>query len=121
VEADLQRFYRINLGDLFTGALTWRRLRTLIRHLPLDSATARAQHGEAVAWSDTEHLLAGIVDLLAGANWQRAQAGSKNRIPRPKPLPRPGQKPTERRYGSTNLSAENVKKLLHSFDPVQGA
>ena len=40
-------------------------------------------------WTVDQHLLASIVDLLAAANWQRA-GNRKN--PRPKPLPRPGQK-----------------------------
>ena len=48
---------------------------------------SRAINGEAARWGDTEHLLAAMVDLLAGANWQRA--GDKRR-PAPEPITRPG-------------------------------
>jgi hypothetical protein len=47
-------------------------------------------HGES--WTDTEHLLAATVDLLAWANHQRAQASTKKPLPKPKPLPRPSGK-----------------------------
>ena len=55
-----------------------------VRHLPDDSATWVAIHGEKAMWGTTDYLLASVVDLLAGANWQRAGKG-----PKPKPLPRP--------------------------------
>ena len=42
------------------------------------------------AWTNGEHLLAGVVDLLAGANWQRSKDGSEGKNI-PKPLPRPGE------------------------------
>jgi hypothetical protein len=41
------------------------------------------------AWTTGEHLLAGAVDLLAGANWQRSKDGSEGRNA-PKPMVRPG-------------------------------
>jgi hypothetical protein len=100
VEADLQRFYRIRLADLAAGRLSWRRFGVLVRHLPLDSATALAVNGDAAAWGITEHLLAAAVDALNAANWQRA--GDK-KLPRPKPIPRPG---TDRR-----LSVEMAERL----------
>jgi hypothetical protein len=43
-------------------------------------------YGEAADWSTDTHLLANVVDLLAGANWQRGGGGSARR---PKPLQRP--------------------------------
>lgn len=43
--------------------------------------------GHDAAWTPESHLLAEVVDLLAGANWQRG--GSKG--PKPKPAPRPKQ------------------------------
>lgn len=118
MEADLQRYYGVALGDLFTGAMSWRRLRVLVDNLPRESATAARLHGEAVAWGAQEHLTATVIDTLNVSNWQRAQAGSKTRIPRPKPVPRPGEKRKERRYGHTDLSADDVKALLRSFDPT---
>lgn len=42
IEADLLRYYQVDLLDLYRGEMSWRRLRVLVRHLPLESATARA-------------------------------------------------------------------------------
>ncbi|MFI1580009.1 hypothetical protein [Embleya sp. NPDC020630] len=41
IEADLLRYYRVDLLDLYRGEMSWRRLRVLIRYLPPESATAR--------------------------------------------------------------------------------
>jgi len=87
--------------------LSWRRLGVLVRQLPPTSRLAREQHGDAVRWGDTEHLLAGIFDLLAGANWQRG--GGKGQ--RPKPVKRPTDKKNETRYG-TAMPPEQAKAKL---------
>lgn len=57
-------------------------------YLPRDSATmlAVAPKQEAELWGVAEYLLAQVVDLLAGANWQRA---GKKSAPKPKPVNRP--------------------------------
>lgn len=57
-------------------------------HLPRDSATMLAVHPleEVELWSADTHLLAAVVDQLAGANWQRSGGKSS----RPKPIRRPG-------------------------------
>ncbi len=89
VEADLQRTYGLALTD-FPHSLTWRRLAVLVRHLPRDSAVGRAVSGEAALWGVTDYLLANIADLLAGANWQRQNAGASSHSPKPDPVPRPG-------------------------------
>jgi hypothetical protein len=85
LESDLLRFWNIDLPrDLGTKRLTWRRLRVLIQNLPQDSATQVEIHGHQAMWDVTDYLLANVVDLLAGANWQRSGKGQ-----RPKPFPRP--------------------------------
>lgn len=56
-----------------------------MRNLPTRSATGSELYGEAVDWSTDTYLLATVIDLLAGANWQRG--GGPGR--RPKPVPRP--------------------------------
>lgn len=43
-----------------------------------------AIHGHQAAWGVTDYLLANVIDVLAGANWQRSGKGQ-----RPKPFPRP--------------------------------
>jgi hypothetical protein len=96
--------YGIDLGDLFTGALTWRRLIVLLKGLPAGSRLARALD-PAAAWTTGDYLAAQaadntslVADELAAFRWQWATANSKkgSRPKKPKPyprLPRPGQKP----------------------------
>lgn len=80
------RFWGIDLqADLDTPRLTWRRLSVLLAHLPPDSATLREIHGEMADWTTTDYLLAAILDVNRGANWQRG--GGKGS--RPQPIPRP--------------------------------
>jgi len=94
VEADLLRFYGVDLLDYHRGRLTPRRLRVLIRHLPKEAALVRAlRGGEDVEWGLAEHLLAAAVDQLAAGNWLFATAHTpEDRDPpeRPEPVPRPG-------------------------------
>lgn len=58
-------------------------------HLPRDSATMLAvlPREEIELWDLQAHLLATVVDLLAGANWQRTgkRSGKPKPIKRPKP------------------------------------
>lgn len=84
------RFWNLDLHrELGTDRLSYRRLAALIANLPLESATLRKMLGaEYVSWGPTEHLLAVVVDVLQGANWQRSGGKSS----KPKPLPRPKSK-----------------------------
>jgi len=93
VEADLLRFYGVDLLDYHRGRLTARRLRVLIQHLPRDAALVRAVHGEDAGWGLTEHLLAAAVDHLAAGNWMFAAvhtAEDGDPPERPEPVRRPG-------------------------------
>ena len=93
MEADLLRYYGVDLLDRYRGRLSARRLRVLIQHLPRDAALVRALHGEEGEWGLTEHLLAAVVDLLAAGNWQFAAAHTPEHADppeRPAPIPRPG-------------------------------
>lgn len=87
--------------------MTWRRLGVLVRNLPPSSRLARLQHGDSVRWSDNEHLLAGIFDLLAGANWQRGNGKGS----RPKPIKRPASKDDEVHFGKPVPIEEAREKL----------
>jgi len=85
-EADLQRFYGIDYRDRWRGTLTLRRLAVLIRHLPPESATARALAGGPV-WTLTEHLLDDVrrqVAVLAGAKEPDAYPGRFTVLPSPR-------------------------------------
>ncbi|CAL9530388.1 hypothetical protein [Streptomyces sp. enrichment culture] len=83
----------MDLLDWHRGRLSSRRLAVLVRHLPRDSATLRAMHGEAVEWTVTDYLLAAAVDQLAEANWMFATVNrdeDAEPLEYPKPVPRPG-------------------------------
>jgi hypothetical protein len=86
--------------------MSWRRFGALLRHLPLDSAFARQQLGEAAGWGVAEHLLASAVDALNGANWQRAgRRGSA----RPKPVQRPGVKGEGETFRGESVPLDEMK------------
>lgn len=90
VEADLQRYYGLHVGD-FPWPLTARRLIVLLKHLPADSATQEALADDLTrGWTEERQLLATVVDELRLLQYQRALiAGAKNVRP-PDPIPRPG-------------------------------
>lgn len=90
---------------MWTGELSWRRLGVLVRHLPPESATKTALRNaapeedlqQAVSdaereygpWSQSEMLLAEMVDLLRWLQWAKTEAAEKKQPP-PDPFPRPG-------------------------------
>lgn len=76
-----------------------------VEHSPRESAVFRDLHPEFAEWGVVEHLLAGAVDALNVANWQRV--GKKN-APRPKPVKRPGLK-KEQRLGRGGIPASDFK------------
>lgn len=93
MEADLLRYYGVDLLDYHRGTLSARRVRVLIEHLPRDAALVRALHGETAEWGLTEHLLAATVDQLAVSNWLFVSANRDEHADppeRPSPVPRPG-------------------------------
>jgi len=103
----------VDLGDLGSERLSFRRLRVLLSHLPQESRTVRAIAGDKAMWSLTDHLLAAGVDALRIANWQRGKKGAK----RPKPIPRPGVKDGKRRIGKTDANPRQVARFLASRAP----
>lgn len=82
------------LKAFYKGRVTPRQLLVKITRLPRTSATMRAISPEATAWSTTDYLLAGVIDVLATANWQRS--GDKN-APRPIPVERPNAEREQRK------------------------
>ncbi len=90
--------------------MSWRRLGVLVHHLPADSATVRAVGGPQFEWSATDYLLAAAVDAIRAGNWQRSGKAS---APKPKPLPRPGDR---RRFGGKrSFSTEQMDRLMASW------
>lgn len=82
IEADFQHYYRINLGDLYAGALSLRRFGVLVYGLPPGSVTWRAQGG-ALAWSDETR--AGMLTRHAIQQLQESFAERPSSLPLPEP------------------------------------
>ncbi|KRV49700.1 hypothetical protein AQ490_18490 [Wenjunlia vitaminophila] len=83
----------MDLLDWHRGTLTTRRLAVLVRHLPPESAFARAHEGERAEWTLTDHLLAAAVDHLAIGNWMFASVNRDeyaDPLDPPEAVPRPG-------------------------------
>ena len=73
-----------------TDRLNWRDVQVVILEADQGSAIARCELGESAFWTVDTHLLAGVLDALNGANFQRSGGRGK----KPSPVPRPGEKPT---------------------------
>lgn len=84
LEADFQRYYGLDLLDIYRGTLSPRKVAALAANLPAGAATWQ-EMGVDAAWTAEEHMLALIADTLQAANWQRGGGKGKQ----PKPLPRP--------------------------------
>jgi hypothetical protein len=106
IEYDLSAYHGQALSDLWTGDLSWRRLGVLIKHLPPESATKTSirnatpvEQLQAVvddsetkygAWSQTDMLLAQLIDLVTWLQWAKTKAADTRPNEPPKPYPRPG-------------------------------
>jgi hypothetical protein len=100
VEADLQRYYRVDLRDLWRGGLTMRRLRALIDGLPGDAMLWTAvrrrpdtvpapANTDALRWGTDQELAAAMIDAIREVTWAVMQANARGAVKRPKPFPRP--------------------------------
>lgn len=78
---------------LFTGRLSWRKLKVLLYHLPSDAVTVRAQSGLEADWSYEHELLAIVADRVAELTWLTVEIHKKEGAdnPTPEPIARPGQ------------------------------
>lgn len=86
--------------------ISWRDLKAVINQRRDDSALSRSFDPDW-RWTPQMHLLAGIFDQLAGANWQR---GSGKKKDMPKPLPRPGVEPEVKHHKPTAVPLDEFKR-----------
>lgn len=102
VEADLQRYYGVDLRDLWRGGLSLRRVGVLIVGLPPESLTMSAllpMMPEQVEsdkpdrqWSTEAQLLASVVDAVTSLTHVYVAGHSKTSPPRWQPIKRPSDK-----------------------------
>lgn len=87
--------------------LSWLDLKAVINLRRDDSALSRSLNPDW-RWTLDTQLLAGVADLLAGANWQRG--GGKGE--RPKPLERPGFRPEKKVHKADAIPLDEFRKRL---------
>lgn len=104
IEFDLIRL-GLRLRDVGSVGFNWRDLLVIVKRLGRDTELYRALHPEDdTSWSISDYLLALIADQSALRLWQAGGGrGSK-----PKPVPRPGDEPTQKHYGT----AEPVESIV---------
>ena len=110
VEYDLIKL-GLRLRQLGTEWLTWRDLLVIVQHAGNDTSLYMAMHPDAAAWNLSEHLLAVIADAVIAGNWMQSKDGQRNRN-RPKPIPRPGVEPENKRFGGKAESMETIRDWL---------
>lgn len=92
-------------------------LRVILPHLPPGSAFKRALNPGMAVWGPAEYILADLFDVLAGANWQRANQGEQNPSPRPAMYPRPA--PARQPVRPPAPGAEPVTELSSKEQRIQ--
>lgn len=68
IEADLARYYQVNLVDFYRGRISARRLSVLIQQLPAESRLVTALNDGKPVWTVTDNLLADVWSLLVKVN-----------------------------------------------------
>jgi hypothetical protein len=126
VEADLLRYFSIDLMDLWRGRLSFRRLALLIRHLPSESWTQTALRDAAEGelaepadnelasftgqpWALANYQLASLKDEIAHLRFVVARSAGNDKYPPPTPTPRPGLNRPVRRQSAAAIAY--LKKL----------
>jgi hypothetical protein len=88
---DLQRYYGIDVTDLWRGTLTLRKVHVLLGGLPSDSPTVYALAGEEFSalkgWSFTDLLLGRMAEEFALYRWQWEAAHTDPKKNRGRPQP----------------------------------
>ena len=99
MEADLQRYYQIDLSDLYHGKLSLRRLSVLVAYLPPGSATWAAQNDITFGWSLTDFLITDLFHATSGE-------------------PHPA-RPTGKEKAEANRAKELAERLLAQRERLQ--
>lgn len=120
----------MDLRDLFTGRMSWRRLSLVLANLPVESRYVTERRNDTDAkdlplpepgifgpWPQTDMLLARIGDLLERQQW--AEADPKTRGAPPRPYPRPGTESNVRAISDEALAYLEYKRVHQGEDPPE--
>ncbi|MCT1790625.1 hypothetical protein [Dermabacter hominis] len=79
----------------------------IVKRSPFGSDLFHALHEETSPhWNQVTYILADMMDAMN--IWRWADAGRKG--PKPRPIPRPGDKSEDRHYGTTPVSVEELEE-----------
>lgn len=100
------------LGD-GTGRLTYADVLALTTQAGRDTAVARHEVGEHAEWTPDTYLIAGVLDALNNANWQRGggRGAKPDSVPRPAAINQPG-------TTSSPATSQPQQALGESFEPA---
>lgn len=84
LEADLQRFYQVDLADLYRGLITPRKVAVLATNLPRASAVGRSMGGPDAISDEVESLW--LLEHTT-ASIAHAKGGSKGKAPQMREYP----------------------------------
>lgn len=91
----------LRLRWLGTEVLTWADLLSIIRGASRASPIGRELGGASAEWGPNEYLLALVVDSLQWSNYLlQLQINPRSQPERPRPVSRPGAKPSGTRLGA---------------------
>ena len=114
VEHDLLTQTGYCLADIGSG-ITWSSVRSFLRQIGADSATARDLRPDLAEWATrakTNAILADLFDLLSMMNANIVAIGSGHRAKKPKPYPRPGERNDQKHFGKDPLPAKEFREWL---------
>jgi len=124
VEADFQSHYGLDLRQVCwgPGALGVRRIRALVRGLPIDGVTVRETELHGKPWSITDELLATLIELIDHGNRMYYSAHAKNPsgVWKPLKITRPIEEedqPPERKISTV----EDIKRFFGDGIVYQGS
>lgn len=121
----MARYYGLGLCDLGRRRLPWRRLRSLVAHLPPESATISAlaptipvtggSEGPPRQWSGVEHRVVDVLDAVRSMHHTLIQVNSKSKVPAPEPIERPtfGEAVATPRRGLTAEQRARIRRRNH--------
>lgn len=85
VEADLKRFYNVELPDMYRGTITVRQVSIYVKYLPRGAATWTYIGGQQ-AWTEEVENLVLLQHLTSGLLWQGG--GSQGQPPKAPDFPK---------------------------------
>lgn len=87
----------------------------LLRYLPREASYVQAVAGPAARWGDTEHLLAGVIDVVNVGNYYTEIMASNRRLTgTPKP-PKPIRRPDD----AASVEATRSKKRAYTQEQMR--